>query len=613
MIPPGSWRICLLLLLLGGLPATALVIRQDLNRGHEVHTGHWDVSHNHKIDTDSLLLLLSADWREGYRDYNAQDRRLSNQLELILYHGLSASTQLVGRVDEELYNERRFQRESFDLSAESGLAWRGPVKLELLGGWTRSRRGERLEDGPRLRAGLALQHSQSSWSLDAAADFLGEEPGERSNRDLGGRLSLDWLGDEETRNRLNVSYRQRQEDIAPDTRLAYMERRRMRELRLANRYETPVFGFGRSTVDVTAWTSRQQRDPGQAVEGVIQTLGDNRDLGLRLDLTHQAAWYRFMHRASLVFMRQNQEDAYGSVGSISETSSQVLLNRAELELGWMTGLMQADTLSLRGRAELRGRDTDFRGALIRDPDYTDQALRDLQLSWALPLGSQLRLRAELGLMNQIERHLQAAYSRDNHLRRSWRAGLKHYLRRGALRLVGEGFLLADYRLYDFDHSFPPRSWLQRRLRMDEELSLELPRRTTLRLPASWVEEDGGSYSTDDGLERISDSAREVRAHPQLGWRCKLLRLEAGYSWYSRRDYTWTAGSSGRVRERIRALYRRGPSLGIGYSGRHHRLRCEFLLEKVRDGGPAGLLHDRQELTGRIEWRWQPSIPGRPAR
>lgn len=590
------------------LPTCALDLHQTAERGHEVHSGRILVSHLHQDDGDSLRLGLVADWRDGFRDYNRQDRRISQQLDMLLYHDLGPSLQLLGRIEEELYNEKRFQRESFDLAAESGIGWQGPLRVELLGGWTRYRRAERLEDGPRLRGGLGLQRSGPGWTLGTNADMLWEEPGSRRNREAQAGLEFTWRGDEETLDLLRLSYDLQQEDVVQDSRLATLERRRRQNVRVFNRFETPVPGLGRGVVEVDAWSRRQRRDPRSADSLSTTSSGDSRDLGIRLDASHRMDHGPLYHEVVFVLLRQNQQDAYGPHGRPSETNSQVLLNRLDLELGWNTGVFPTDTLRLRAKAELRGRDTEFEGAVARTDDFTDHALRDIEWSWTLPLRPGARLRAELGLLHQVERHLQAEYSRNNHLRRSWRAGFEHRLRLGRLLLTGESFLLADYRLYDYDSATQPRSWLQRRLRMREQpewlLDMPGPGRWTVKLPLAWVEEDGGSYLRDEGLERISNSARELRADPLLVWIHRGLSIQPGFSWYMRRDYTWSAGSEGRIRTQSRALYRRGPRLVLHASRGGHRFSLDLLLAKVRDGDANGLLHDRSDLSGKIEWGWQ---------
>ena len=596
-MPGGARRMALALALLAA-PSAALMLSQQASRGLEDHRADLRLDHGLATARDSLRLDLRVEWRAGFRDYNRDSRRLYEQARLDGTRRLEGPWRLRWGARQSVFNERRSLRETLASALELGLRRTGPLDLELLGGWLHERRQTGYDGGPRLRAGLAARGDEAGWQWAARGSATTERPGRRHNGLLDASLDALWQGPEGSRDQLVLRARDQGEDAFPDPRREDLERRSARDLTLDNHFQGTLGRQGRLRVDLGGWSREQDRRP-RGAEDAAASRGSTRDRGLELKVDPRLELGAWSAALGLAFRRQELDARYGAATPLNRTLSAIALNRLAGELLWRPG---GDSVLARAATELRRCDTDFDG-LARDPDYLDQARRKGVLRWSRALRPGARLYAEGGLTLGAERHLQASRSRGNFLGRTWRAAAGHRLGLGVWALAGDGALVADYRLYDFDDPLEPRSWIQRRLQWEERWRRELialPWRAAAEGRGRWMEEDGGSFVKEGALERISDSAREwqleaaLELRPAGGW-----RLRPGWGWLERRDWRWESAASGRRREPARELRRQGPLCTVARQGQRGSLLLDLRWEWVRDGAPARELR-RRNVWARLE-------------
>lgn len=592
-------------LALGVLPASALEIRQEAQRGLEDHQAALRYSHQTGDKRDSLALEGRLEWRAGFREYNRDSRRLLEQLHLTGSRRLGEPLRLRWAAGHSLFNERRSLRETLASTLDAGLGWTGPLRLDLLAGWRRDRRQAGFDQGPRGSLSASLRQRFLDWELDTRAGLRLERPGRRDNQQGELGLAARWTGPERQRNELVVDLRRRREDSFPDPLRETLERRRTTQLRLDNRYRAGGPSASRLAVDVAAWHDGQRRSPRSQEDSLGTGSGGSLDRGLELvaePVARRGGWEGALRA---VWRRQAQEADYRVGGRDARTVSAIALNRLEGRLLWNPA---ADSLLLRGALELRRRDSEFSGPQRRDPDFMDQTRRELLLRGSRSWRPGARLGLEAGVVLGVERHLQASRSASNYLGRTWRAGTDHRLARGPWSWTGGGRVVADYRLYDFDDPEEPRSWVQRRLSWSEAGRRGLGRAAgwTWAWEGSgrWMEEDGGSYERAPRLQRISGSAREWELGTLVEARRGGWQLRPGWNWLVREDWSWGAGEDGgRQRRRVRWLERQGPRLALEGRGPSQRLALELGWELSRDQGAAGEVR-RRELRARVEWSWR---------
>lgn len=554
-----------------------------LQRGLEYHSGSLGLDLAAAADRDSLALRLDADGLSGFRAWNDATRRLTESLRLDGFHRLAEALSGRLRVEQSLYNEKRSLRETLQGAADAGLLWRGPLTASLLAGWMREQRQLGGDHGPRLELGLSGQTAPAGWRLDGEGLWRADNPGDRRNRELS--LALDAVYDEgeAASNRFRLAVERGQEDFFPEPTLPAMERRGTQVYELSDRLRSRLATGVTLEAGLEGWSRRLGRE---------RAAGDSRalDRGVRLEL--EGAVERGRHRGRLSFSldRQQEENDYRSSSGRSETLSRIQVNRLEGDWLWKPA---ADSLLASARVELRRRDTDFDGAVRRDPDYLDQLAREGRLTFSRRLAAWARLALELSLKVEGERHLQASRSRANSVDRRWSAGARHALAPATgLRLKGRAQVQANYRLYDHDEAGLPRSWLQRRFSWEEGAGWDLPvageARWTLELDGGWILEDGGSFRREDGRELLSDSAEERRLGAGLLWRRGGWRLRPGWSWTGRRDWAWSLESGERRAAQVRDLFRRGPTLQLERSGSKGTIAAQLLWERVDDGGLQGV-------------------------
>ena len=592
---------CLLLALT--LPARGLDLRQQAQRGLEDHKALFVLGHTLAGPRDSLSLDLRAEWRAGFRDYNRDSRRLYEQARLDGTRRLPGPWRLRWGAGQSVFNERRSLRETLGSSLDLGLRRAGPLDVEVLGGWRQDRRQTGYDSGPRLRLGLTTRGVESDWQWGARGSWLAEQPGARRNVLALAALDAAWKGPESSRDDLSLSVKDQREDAFPDPLREDLERRRGLDLALENRFQGRLGRRGHLRADLSGWLRDQDRRPRGSSDSLGGTRGSALDRGLELRTDQRLRLGTVETWLGLTLRRQLQDARYGALAHLSRTLSTIALNRLEGGLLWRP---QDDSLSARAAVELRRCDTDFEGPVRRDPDYMDQARREGRLRWSRSWPEGARLSLEGGVVLQAERHLQASRSRSNYLSRTWRTAAGHRLGLGGWGLAGGGALVADYRLYDFDDPGQPRSWIQRRLQWEERarrpLEGLLPSTWALagELRGRWMEEDGGSFVRREGLERISDSAREWQLESGLEARRGPWTLRPGWSWLERRDWRWSSPAGRLQRDLVRELRRQGPLWALSRASRRGALRLDLQWEWTRDQGRAEAVK-RRSLRGRLEW------------
>lgn len=597
----GGW-----LAWLPGAGAWALQIQQQAERGLEDHSARLQLAQAVAGPRDSLNLQLKAEWRAGFRDYNRDSRRWLEQLLLDGTRRLEGPLRLRWVARQSLFNERRSLRETLASSLEGGVRWAGPLDLELLAGWMQDRRQTGYDQGPRARLALVSRQREGGWELAGRAEGQVERPGQRRNNLLGGVLDASWRGPEEQRDELSLTLRQQREDAFPNPLREALERRSSLQARVGNRFRGRWGAHGTFQADISGWQESQDRRPLDGQDSLGATQGSSLDRGLELRAEPSRNLGSLEGALAFVFRRQAQEAEYGQVGRVSRTLSTIALNRLEGRLLWRPG---PDSLLAQGAVELRRRDSDFSGPVRRDPDYMDQTRRDLRLRWSHGWRPGARLGLEAGLTVGAERHLQASRSGSNYLNRTWRAGADHRAGLGGFQAVGLGLLVADYRLYDFEDSTDPRSWIQRRLQWVERLRRPLGSgpaswRLAWEGRARWMEEDGGSFQRGEGRQRISDSAREWELGTLLEGRRAPWILRPGWSWQHRLDWRWGGLDGSRERSLARHLVRQGPQLSLERESRRNRLALDLQWENVRDQGTQNTAR-RRSLRAKLDWhlRW----------
>jgi hypothetical protein len=119
-----------------------------------------------------------------------------------------------------------------------------------------------------------------------------------------------------------------------------------------------------------------------------------------------------------------------------------------------------------------------------------------------------------------------------------------------------------------------------------------------------MEEDGGSYLKADGLERLSDSAREWQTGVSLEARRGSWALTPGWDWLDRRDWDWSAASGQRRSTLVRWQRRQGPLLQVhratATGSLHLDLKWEWVGERLSSSP-----RPRRNLWARLEWSWRP--------
>jgi|GEM_PF-3531970 len=592
-------------LLLAPLDAAALELRQEVLRGLEDHSARLDAAHSLWVGRDSLRLELRTEWRGGFRDYNRDSRRLFALSQLDGTHRLDGPWRLRWRTRHSLFNERRSLRETLGQVVEGGVRHAGRVDGEVLAGWMQDRRQRGQDQGPRLNMGLGVGGLAGGVHLDGRGEVALEEPGARRNARQEARLNAAWQGPEDTRNNARLLVRKQREDAFPDPLQEKLERRSGLDLELENHYRGRLAPGALVLADVQAWNRRQDRRP-RAGEDSTATRGSFVDRGLefRLEPTLELGSWRL--QTAMVFLRQAQEAEYGAIGLISGTRSAIGRQRLQGRVIWLPA---RDSLTAFAATELRRRDTDFEGASPRDPDDMDQARREGLLRWSRAFAGPSRVALEGGITLAAERHVQASRSRANHLGRTWRAAADHQLGLGAWRLAGRSQVVADYRLYDFDDAEQPRSWIQRRLQVQERARRPILDpggrwRWTVEARGRWMEEDGGTFLRLDGRERMSDAAREWQVGLGLEARHRPWSLLPGWDWLERRDWDWSAAGGERSRELVRRQRRQGPLLALRRQSATGDLRVDLKWEWMRDEN-SGLSRTRRNVWARLEWAWRP--------
>jgi hypothetical protein len=586
-------------------PAWPLEFRQDGMRGLEDHSARLLASHSVAQGKDSLRLEVKAEWRAGFRAYNRDSRRLFEQTLLDGTHRLDGPWRLRWKARQSLFNERRSLRETLGQSLEAGIRHAGFVEAEVLAGWMQDRRQSGQDQGLRVGASLGMAGTSGTLRLDGRGSAVLEEPGDRRNQRQEAVVNAHWKGPEETRNSTRLALRRSREDAFPDPLVEKLERRGSLDLEVENLYQGRLAKGALMSARVQAWSRRQDRDP-RDEEDSSATHASYLDRGLELQLEPFLSAGAWRLKGGLLFLRQAQETQAGTMTAAGGSRSAIARQRLHAQLLWLPG---SDSLGLFSATELRRRDTDFMGLLPRDPDDMDQARREGLLRWSHVLGTGARLSLECGLQLSAERHVQASRSQANHQGRTWRAAAGHRMRLGAWLLAGSGQVVADYRLYDFDSADEPRSWIQRRLQVQEKArrELALPRsrwRWTLETRGRWMEEDGGSYLKADGLERLSDSAREWQTGVSLEARRGSWALTPGWDWLDRRDWDWSAASGQRRSTLVRWQRRQGPLLQVhratATGSLHLDLKWEWVGERLSSSP-----RPRRNLWARLEWSWRP--------
>lgn len=602
----GPFRIAWLILL--GLLANhgrAMDLHQIVSRGLEDHNSRLLAGHSLVHLRDSLRLELKAEWRGGFRDYNKDNRRFLEQGLLDGTRRLEGPWRLRWRARQSLFNERRSLRETLGQALEAGLRHAGRLDAELLGGWMQDRRQTGQDQGLRVNARVGVTERAGSLALEGHGEAALETPGQRRNQRESAVLDAHWTGPDLTRNSTHLFLRRVREDAFPDPLAEKLERRRSLDLEVGNHYTGRLTRVARVVAHVQAWTRRQERDP-HAADDSVATRGSHVDRGVEFQLEPRVSVGRWRLDSVLLFLRQAQETQSGTLAASSGSRSAIARQRLQGQLQWLPG---ADSLGLVLATELRRRDTDFLGPTPRDPDDMDQARREGVLRWSHALGMGSRLALECGLQLAAERHVQASRSGANHMGRTWRAATSHRLGLGAWQWAGSGQVVADYRSYDFDDPEDPRSWIQRRLQLQEKARRPLspgasPWRWTVETRAKWMEEDGGSFLKADGRERLSDSAREWQTGLSLELRHRGWMLTPGWDWLERRDWDWTISNGHRRSTLARWQRRQGPILQVDHTAGRGALRLDLKWEWVgeRLDSPSRL---RRNLWARLEWNLRP--------
>jgi hypothetical protein len=589
------WRLLFLFVLFMGIfhkpsCATTPQIHSDiqLKRGIEYDVIQIQLRSAQKFDTDSLNISLHVDGLNGYRELNADNRRITEALNFVWISNSKAKFSRILRLNETLYNEKRSLRETIKGDVSVGILSNIlNSKASLAAGYTYDQRQSGTDAGPLIEADFTTAGHESGWNWTLASMGRLANSGQRRDRTSSIVLSTGYKSDR-AEQKLAVSFFKESDDVYPQPLFSVLERRTRQNINLENTIVTQVLDWLSIGVDVNAWKREQDRD---GLGRVSSNESNFADTGLAARVSSRAMFADFISELEFESKLQNQNSSYDTNNGRSGNKSKIKLN--ELGLG-LRRVTKSDSLFLHSSIEMRRRDTEFisESTFSQPEDKTDRLFSVIQTGYRRTFFNDLRLGLDLRLSQKWDRHLTAQMSSSNFHDQSWHIAFIHKTRFvKKLKIWGRTGLISNYRKFDFDTQEIPRSWIQRRFSHTEHLrfnplgEFRVAGNTIsygLSADISTLLEDSGSYLKHANRELLSNSSRELNTDFGMPVSIRAVKITPGIHWYNLQRFQWSFEDETRIRNLTRNLYRRGPQLSIDYLKNRKSMKFKLLWEQVND-------------------------------